>query len=447
MKKLLLTAALVLTGVGSIFAQKGVEDGSKYGKGEDSIRCITNISLYVPYAKSGNYADALPFWQVVYDECPASSRDLYLYGARMVGWQIQNEKDATKQQELLAKLMEVYDGRIKYFGNDTRYPTAYILGRKAIDYLVYNSTGDMALPYKWLTESVNGLGEASEVAVVDYFIKLSLVKFQKDPAHREQYIADFMRVSKMFEGMTKQPRANADAIAKMKSDTELGFAQSGAADCETLQAIYGPQVESNKADTEWLKEALGLMRRVRCQEMDAYFAASRYLHQMVPTAESAFGLAKQAIRDKEYNTAVKYIDEAISMEEDDDTKGDFYYIGAQVLNEMNNSPRARTYALKAAELKPNFGMPYVLIARMYASSARSIYPDDRILQACVYNAVLDKLEKARSVDSSISEVVNPLLSTYRQYLPKQEDVFMHGDINKGQQFRVGGWINETTIIR
>ncbi|MGL4412542.1 MAG: tetratricopeptide repeat protein [Bacteroidales bacterium] len=447
MRKHLLSAALLLTGAGSLFAQKGVDDGSKYGKGEDSIRCITNISLYVPYAKSGNYSDALPFWQIVYDECPASSRDLYLYGARIVGWQIQNEKDASKQQELLSKLMEVYDKRIKYFGKDQRYPTPYILGRKAIDYLVYNSSGDMNAPYQWLTESIDGMGDASEVAVVDYFMKLSLLKFQKDPSHREQYIADFMKVSRMFEGMTKQPRANAEAISKLKSGTELVFAQSGAADCETLQAIYAPQVEANKTNLEWLKEAIGLMRRVRCQEMDVYFAAARYAHQIEPTAESAFGLAKQAIKDKDFSTAVKYIDEAISLEQDDDTKGDFYYIGAQVLSEINNYPKARTYALKAAESKPNFGMPYVLIARMYASSARSIYPDDRILQSCVYNAVLDKLEKARSVDPSTAEVVNPLISSYRGYLPKQEDVFMHGDINKGQQFRIGGWIQETTVIR
>ena len=36
-----LIALFTLTGI----AQKGVEDGSRYGHGEDSITCIKNLSL------------------------------------------------------------------------------------------------------------------------------------------------------------------------------------------------------------------------------------------------------------------------------------------------------------------------------------------------------------------------------------------------------------------
>jgi hypothetical protein len=56
----------------ALMAQKGVEDGSIYGHGEDSIRCLQNLSLYQPYAKQGDYASALEFWEIVYAECPAS---------------------------------------------------------------------------------------------------------------------------------------------------------------------------------------------------------------------------------------------------------------------------------------------------------------------------------------------------------------------------------------
>ena len=36
-------------------AQKGVDDGSKYGHGDDSVRCVTNLSLYREYARQKDY--------------------------------------------------------------------------------------------------------------------------------------------------------------------------------------------------------------------------------------------------------------------------------------------------------------------------------------------------------------------------------------------------------
>ena len=42
-------------------SQKGMEDGSKYGKGQDSINCIKNLSLYKEFYKHSNYADAVSF--------------------------------------------------------------------------------------------------------------------------------------------------------------------------------------------------------------------------------------------------------------------------------------------------------------------------------------------------------------------------------------------------
>lgn len=54
MKGILVVAGLWVAVAGA-YAQKGVDNGTRYGSGEDSIRCLTNISLFVPYAKVNNY--------------------------------------------------------------------------------------------------------------------------------------------------------------------------------------------------------------------------------------------------------------------------------------------------------------------------------------------------------------------------------------------------------
>lgn len=97
------------------YAQKGVDNGTQFGSGEDSVRCITNISLFVPYAKAGNFKDAFDFWKIVYDECPAATKDIYLYGVKIMGWKIAQEKDPAKKKALIDDLMGVYDKRVKYF--------------------------------------------------------------------------------------------------------------------------------------------------------------------------------------------------------------------------------------------------------------------------------------------------------------------------------------------
>ena len=48
------------------------------------------------------------------------------------------EKDAVKKQEWFKMLMECYDKRIQYFGDDKNYPGPWIRGRQAIDYINYS---------------------------------------------------------------------------------------------------------------------------------------------------------------------------------------------------------------------------------------------------------------------------------------------------------------------
>ncbi len=70
---LIISALLFST---AMFAQKGVEDRSKFGHGEDSIRCMENLSLYSEYYKQKNFKEALPYWTIAFNECPLSTSRL-----------------------------------------------------------------------------------------------------------------------------------------------------------------------------------------------------------------------------------------------------------------------------------------------------------------------------------------------------------------------------------
>lgn len=81
---------------------------------------------------------------------------------------------------------------------------------------------------------------------------------------------------------------------------------------------------------------------------------------------------------------------------------------------------------------------------MYASSPN--WSDEAALNKCTYFAVIDKLQKAKSVDPSVAEEANKLIGSYAGHTPKDEDLFFLG-LKKGNSVTIGGWIGETTTIR
>lgn len=452
-KVVLLATGLLLT-VSGAFAQKGVDNGTQFGSGEDSVRCITNISLFTPYAKAGNYKDAYEFWKIVYEECPAATKDIYLYGTRIVEWQFLNETDPAKKADLLNKLMAVYDQRVKYFGNDARYGKDWIVSRKAQDYITHaGEKADNNMLYGWLKAVVDEYGNKTEPLAVNLFMYASHQRLISDPENKKsEFIENYMKSSAILETQLAAAKAannekDINTLSTFKSSIDASFAGSGAADCETLQNLYADKVEQNKADLNFLKETITLLRRVRCQEIEAYFAASGYAHAMEPTAESAIGLGKQAVKKKDYDTAIKFFEEAISMETDAASKADNYYMIALLSFEQNSYTKARQYCYKAIEFNPNYGAAYILIGKMYAATASSVYPNDPVLRKTVYYAAVDKFEKARQVDPSVADDAATQISAYRGHFPSTEDVFMHPELEKGKVITIGGWINERTTVR
>ena len=154
----------------------------------------------------------------------------------------------------------------------------------------------------------------------------------------------------------------------IKDNLVAMFVNSGVADCESLQNIYGPKVEENKADSAFLKKTITILKMMKCNECEAYFKASDYLYRVNPTADAAVGVAYMYYKKGDYDTAVKYFDEALGMETDNAKKSEMAYATAAALWQAKKLSQARTYAQKAISFNENYGEPYILLAQMYGSN-------------------------------------------------------------------------------
>jgi len=431
------------------YTQTGVQSGTSFGKGQDSVRCVQNLSLMQTYAKQQDYKSAVEFFNQVFDECPASHVSIYQFGPSIVGWQIENEQDPAKREKLLARLMSVYDSRIAFFGNNARYGKAYILGRKAGDYVKFVDLKKDPLKenaYKWLSEAIELEKGANEASVFQNHFILSTNMYKAKPdAFRETYIADYLKVTPMLADRAASGDPKDTVYAAMKTMVDALFAQSGVADCKTLDNVYGKQLDAKQKDKKFLDIVLMLYRNADCEDSKVYFKASDYAHKIEPTAGSASGLAVQAYNSKDYRKAIAYFEEAVRLETSNAEKSKLKMKVAAIYNTLNDYENARAASLAALNFNPSNSSAFIMIAHLYAQHASKI-SDDPVIQKTAFWAAVDKLERAKAVDPSSAVNANKMINTYRANFPPKTELFMRG-ITEGSAYTVPGWINEKTTAR
>lgn len=458
MKMKMITATLLVFALGatSTFAQKGVDDGSRFGHGEDSLRCLQNLSIYAEYVKTGNFKDAYLPWKAAYTECPKAQVSTYINGVKILQWFIGQEKDAAKRAAYVEELMDVYDQRLKYLDdlnalvrNQTTRET--VLGMKAHDYIVFGGNIDINKAYNMLKEVVVAQKENTAYYLLQDFINISEKKYKTDPNHKETFITDYQMAAEYANAVNERTQNNPKASEALKKATLLTkdyvdgiFINSGAANCENLEAMYGPKIEENKENLDYLKQVVAVMRMFKCTEQEAYFKASEYAHAVSPTAETAVGCAYMNYKKGDLDKTLQFFDEAIELETDPVKKSEDAYNAAVVLFSKKQLGKAKSYANKALSFNDKNGKAYILIANMYASSPN--WSDEPALNRCTYYLAIDKLQRAKAVDPSVTEEANKLIGTYAAHTPKPEDLFFL-NLKKGDSITIGGWIGESTVIR
>lgn len=431
------------------FGQKGVEDGSKYGHGEDSIRCLQNLSLFIEYVKQKSYADAIPSWEIAFNECPLANSKIYTDGIKIMDWRIKKEKDKVRKEELFQQLMGIYDQRVKYFGNHKRYNEDYILGRKATKMLQYKKedAAARAEAQKLFEKSIDGQKTKSEVAVLATFMTNTVAMYKSDQTNAEAVVKNYIKVNDILSAQIKsatKPKKK-EVLESVKGSVEELFAKSGAADCKTIESIFAPQLSENKDNLDWLKLVSKLLARGNCEDAQLLYDVSESLNTIEPSSSSAYGLARMYLKSQDLTKAVEYYDQAINLEEEASQKAVFLYQLGLIKFNQGKLADSRSNAQKAIELRSDWGDPYILIGNLYATCSKN-FGSNEFEHKTAYWAAVDQFYKAKKVDPSVAEKANELINIYSQHFPGTEEIFFQG-LKVGESYSIGGWIGVNTKIR
>ena len=477
----LMILAVVLGLAGSVFAQDLATE-SKYGA--DSVNCVQKISIYREAYKQWEAAKFAPesvnnemisAWREVFLTGPRATQYTYTNGEKILDYLIrQNPKDKDAYIDTLCLLM---DTRAKCFPNDPKTgvsQVASIMGRKGLLIYTYNKNR-YEEAYNVLKGAVAMDPSQLQGAYIDAYFKATIDMVNNGKAEKMTIINVYQELSEVLDDNIKVLAENeaqlveAKANAEESNDTEAvaGFDKQiekneksininkgvknnidnlfqPFASCEDLVKVFTAKMAETPDDINLLKRITTILDKKDCTDEKLFLEASKKLYELEPSPESAYNIGVKLFKDGKNGEAAKYFEQATSSSNNDRVYRAYRNLAYCYLN-TGSYGKCRDAARRAATVDPTAGEPYIIIGMAYAASANS-FSDSKFGGKEVYWVAVDKLAKARQIDSTVANRASDLIRSYSQHFPSTETIFFN-DYAEGQSYTVGGWIGEPTTIR
>ena len=258
--KILLSAVLVFAATASI-AQDFIDPlYAPWGDTpEQRKQNILTSNLLKEAVDTRDYDAAAVYFRTLAQEAPSAFEATFIRGAQVYSNKVQRAQDLNEKKALLDSLMMIYDLRVQYFPSSPNYGTAYVLDRKAREYLTFNPSDREGVRklYKEAIEAglQSGYAALPDVALV-YFSNLC-DDYKMGEVYPDAVLDEYARLAPIFE-------SDAPGVKEAKTQFDTCFAGSGAADCENLEKMFRPRIEAAPEDMELLKQTVSLMSRSQC---------------------------------------------------------------------------------------------------------------------------------------------------------------------------------------
>ena len=216
--------------------------------------------------------------------------------------------------------------------------------------------------------------------------------------------------------------------------------------CDVMKPTWQEQYNSDPNNLNFVKTTYNNMRN-GCKEDPWTNELFLKLIELEPTGQRMMYMASQDMKTKNYTSAISYIKKAIELEVDESKVAEYNYKIAEMYYVQRDYPTARTWAKKAIQIRSDWGKPYLLIGKLYASSGKLCGPGTGLESQRVIWPALDYFNRAKNVDPSAAEEAQQLINKYWAYLPEKADIFMQWGKGSGESYFVPCWIQENTTIR
>lgn len=474
---------LVIAAVFGMAVSVSAQDVTTSKYGVDSVATVTNLSIYreaykqweqAKFAPEAATAEMVNAWRYVFLNGPRASQYTYTNGEKILDYLIRtnpSQKDAyidtlnmladtraisfpTDPKTGLSQVANIKakKGYLIYSYNKNRYEEAYNVLKEAVALDVDHNqiqVGFLDAYFRAAADMVNN-GKAEKMTVIDVYQELSdvlddnikvLAEKETELLAAKEASADDAEAVANFDKQLEKNEKNINNYKGVKNNIDNLFEPF--ASCEDLLKVFTAKMAEKPDDIALLQRITTILDKKDCTDSKLFFDASKHLHELDPSPESAYNLGQRCFKDKKYGEAANYFEQATKSSNNDRVFRAYRNLAYCYLNTGSFS-KGREAARKAAQVDPTAGEPYIIIGMLYAESASQFSGD--LESKAVYWAAVDKFQKARSMDASVAKRASDLIAAYSQYFPPMETIFFN-DYAEGQSYNVGGWIGETTTIR
>ncbi|MCY4562238.1 MAG: hypothetical protein OXC03_08095 [Flavobacteriaceae bacterium] len=433
--------------------------------------CLQQVSIFAEYAKVKNYDAALEPWRSARKNCPSANAAIYSYGERILRELIENSPEDQKDQHI-DDLIVLYDQWVKYFPKRKgKSEIGGILGKKAQALMDYEKADPKSLYISFRDAYQKDPDSFTNPKhIYNYFKTLHDLFKQKNPDVTEELLFDvYENLSEKFVTEGENYSKRLDQLIK-KEDQEIALSNveqsnkkafgsyinafsvfhsnmdkiiASEASCENLIPFYERNLEENKGDLVWVKRATSRMYGKDCTDSDLFVTLVETMHQLEPSADSAYFLGYLTDQAGNSQEALKYFKEAIALEDDAYKKATILFRLGVKFKKVKSYTSARNYFLQALKNRPSLGRAYLAIADMYASSANNC-GDTQFEKRAIYWLAADQARRASRVDPSVKRDADRFIRSFMGRAPSKTDIFTEGMEGKSITFKC--WVGRSVTV-
>lgn len=450
MKKFSLSVGLlipfVITGLDVLAQCETWVNSPKKGEAEDAH------VLYRGFIKEKRFDEALTDWEKAYSIAPAADGNRsthYSDGVEIFMHKFNTTADQTEKKAYAEKIIKLYDQWVQCYPAEA----AYARGRQAYN-MFYYLQSDYAVLEKVLKEAVEKGGNNSEYIVLDPYAHVTVHMFRNNKTSQSEARSVYEKLVNLADHNITNNKSYGQYYQQAKEAMLATFSaiEREIFDCAYFKNKYLPEYKANPNDREVYRNVYRQLVMGGCDKSDP-IVYEIFLKDSIATMEEYKAtnpgfFANELFKAGNYEGAIAKYKEAIKDEADPDKQS--YYLLAIAKIEYGKLDRyssARTNALQAAKIRPNWGEPFILIGDMYASTSSSCGSDSFEKQLAVL-AALDKYAYAKAIDDNpeLQAEVNNKIARYSSFKPDLSEAHMRG-IKEGQAMSVPCWIGETVKVR
>jgi len=424
---------------------------------KDRLREIKSLKKKVPVDNdriNEVFGLAYDYWSTVFEAAPAADGkrpDHFDDGVKIYEHLYANAVTEAEKAGHVNRIMELYEERGKCYGDK-----AYMMGAMAFDYYYkYSGMKTQEEKYQYFKDAMDMYKNEADYFILNPFTAVlsNMIIEEKIPLEEGQLYAGYIRNS-LENGLAKAKTAKEKEPWLIVNDYVPAILDQlegikGFYDCDHFKDKYLAEWRDNPTDCDAIVRVVGKMKWGGCADNDADLseAIANYNANCKTVVESSGPSCRSFLQDGNYQEAIDCYSEKGNNAEDAAKRAQYNLFVAKIYyGELKRYADARRYALKALKDRPNWGEPYILIGKLYASSGPLCGSGRGWKSQVVTWPAIDKWRKAKAVDPEAAGEANKLINKYRQYMPSVEDIFQR-QLKEGDSFTVPCWIQERTKVR